>query len=125
MNVPLLHIIFGLSMIQSVSLTNVPLVIEVCDIEGSGIEDCPESTHCCKQSECDEFRRFHYVETKNSTDRCCNETETTEHSLRKDCRICTKCCNEIERNTAPLPNHCSKCRSCDNLFTVEKEIITG
>ena len=108
-------------MLKSVSLMNVPPVIEVCDIEGSGIEDCPENTHCCKQSECD----GHYVETMNTTDRCCNETEMKENSLRDDCRSCTKCCNEIERNTVPLPRHCSKCRSCDSLLTVETEIITG
>jgi hypothetical protein len=101
MNVPLLHIIFGISMIHVVSLMNVPPVIEVCDIEGSRIEDCPENTHCCKQSECDE----HFVETKGTTN--------------------IKCCNEIERNTVPLPSHCSKCRSCDVLLTVETEIITG
>ena len=25
---------------------------EVCDIEGSGAEDCPIDTYCCKQSKC-------------------------------------------------------------------------
>ena len=25
---------------------------EICDVEGSGFEDCPVETYCCKLSEC-------------------------------------------------------------------------
>ncbi len=115
------NIIIGVSIIQSVSLRNVSPVIEICDIEGSGIGDCPTNEHCCKQSACEEL----YTESLNSGERCCNQSEIQENPTLKECRLCTECCNEVDRNTVPLPQHCSKCRSCDNLLAVETEIVTS
>ena len=93
---------------------------EVCDIEGSGIDDCPVNAHCCNQDECDAVYDSYPlleeldidIEYIGDTLRCCSESERKKGAKPSDCKVCIQCCDEDERNKIPLPNHCSKCRSC-------------
>ena len=82
--------------------------IETCDVEGSSAVDCPEDTHCCKQSACDLI----FKTTPSPNKRCCSETERIQDPLPKDCRVCTTCCDDLERDIIPIPSHCSKCPKC-------------
>ena len=106
---------------------------EICDIEGSGIDECPVDTYCCKQSECDKsyisndtndkIIDIEYDSHENLNDKCCNDL-TVQESDFNQCKICTKCCDEVERHKIPLPDNCSKCRICENknLLTTGKKI---
>ena len=50
MKMKLLHSISFIYTILSVVDGN---LTEVCDVEGSGVDDCSSETYCCQQSECD------------------------------------------------------------------------
>ena len=109
--------------IKAVCILNVivscEFLYEVCDVEGSGIDDCPVDTHCCRQTECDNAYNSYriddnYIDIEYISDtlRCCNESERRNYLKPRDCKICIECCAETERNKVPLPDHCSSCRSC-------------
>ena len=103
-------------------------IVELCDVEGSGIDDCSINAFCCKQSQCDkaydnddnkidEIIDLEYDLDENSNrnvnQKCCGESATKESNF-SGCKICTKCCDEVERNKVPFPLHCSKCKICGN-----------
>ena len=106
---------------------------EICDIEASGIDECPVDTYCCKQSLCekayiskdktDEVIDIEYDSYENLNDKCCSDLTALESDFNQ-CKICTKCCDEIERHKIPLPDYCSKCRICENksLLTTGKKL---
>ena len=105
---------------------------EVCDIEGSGTDDCPVYTHCCRQTECDavyDSNRIHdnYIDIEyiGDTLRCCSEAERNKDPKPSDCKVCIQCCDEVERNKIPLPDHCSKCRSCGHSSMTMREKENG
>ena len=117
MYIPISFIVIVIFVVCSVT----PSVImnEVCDVEGSAVGDCSESTHCCKQSQCDALYR------KLKGKRCCTKIERDQKVKSHDCVLCTQCCEEFERNIVPLPQHCSKCRSCNDLLTEETDLKIG
>ena len=82
---------------------------EVCDVEGSGSEDCPSADHCCMQSKCDLI----YNPDNNPDKKCCTKAQRDANPLRSDCLKCTECCDDAERTQTPVPSHCSKCRRCE------------
>ena len=105
---------------------------EVCDVEGSGIDDCSIDTYCCRQTECDAAYNSYrphdnYIDIEYMTDtlRCCSESERKEDPKPSYCKICTECCDETERNKIPLPYHCSKCRSCGHSSTTVRDNDSG
>ena len=83
---------------------------EVCDIEGSGIDDCPDQ--CCNPSVCYDFCNPDH----NPDKRFCTKEEwniwQNGGNLPSDCTPCTFCCDETERKAVPLPKYCSKCIKC-------------
>ena len=79
---------------------------EVCDVEGSGIDDCADQ--CCDPSICE----IRYNPEKNPDKRCCTVEERKQNPMPSDCTPCTVCCDEAQRNLIPLPEHCSKCPKC-------------
>ena len=92
-----------------IALSQDPSDFEVCDVEGSGIEDCPSDNHCCKQSLCDNI----FNPNQNPDKKCCTKAEWEENPKRSDCIRCTECCDETERKQIPQPDHCSHCRKCE------------
>ena len=96
-------ILMQLSIIRFVATNQLE---EVCDVEGSGIDDC--SDQCCDPSICE----IRYNPEKNPDKRCCTEEERKQDPIPSDCTPCTVCCDEAERNLIPLPEHCSKCPKC-------------
>ena len=108
-------------------------ITSVCDVEGSGIDDCSPEQYCCEQSECDSFYNRDInvesqIDVEYDTDnklRCCDITELKISSLSSDCKLCTKCCEEAERKQIPLPNHCSKCRKCADLKLITNSNQSG
>ena len=124
---PAISYVIGFAVItQSISMVNT--INEVCDTEGSGIEDCPTDTHCCEQSKCDTifnaFNAMLSVNANNNTDTyidveyeeavqmCCNKSARTNNKNSNNCKVCTQCCDENERLLIPRPPYCSKCRKC-------------
>ena len=125
MKLPVTYILIFFCLIQSVTLNM--NIKEVCDIEGSGAEDCPIDTYCCKQSECHfiyDNEHDTYIDIEYDSDdgrsnkKCCNELERNQYPTPSNCKVCTRCCDEIERTKTPLPPHCSKCRTCEYSATV-------
>ena len=126
MNPVILYVIGFAFMTQSASLLNT--INEVCDTEGSGIDDCPTGTHCCTQSKCDIIFNavdailavnankitdtYIDVEYEEAVQMCCKNLTKTNNQNSNNCKICTKCCEENERLLIPLPHYCSKCRKC-------------
>ena len=114
----ILHSMIFISAFLSIVAEN---LIEVCDVEGSGIDDCSSETYCCQQSECDIlYRRDNKIENpidveydSESNNKCCDITQVKP--MPSDCKLCTKCCDEVERKQIPLPSHCSKCHKCSHL----------
>ena len=110
---------------------------EICDVEGTEVEDCPVEVYCCNPLKCN--ATFHGNNKQNSyTDvedevkfegfnkRCCNSFERNSDSKPSNCKICKVCCDEVERKTHPLPKHCSKCNKCEyseNRGTLQEEIF--
>ena len=94
-------------------------IAEVCDVEGSGLDDCPDDRYCCKQSKCDAFYPDYvlddYIDIVYDQMRCCTESEVKRTHKPTDCKICTKCCHEYERKRIPRPEYCSKCHMCKGL----------
>ena len=116
-------------------------IVELCDVEGSGIEDCAIHAFCCNQSQCDKAYNTNEIDNvidleydsdtnshRNENQKCCDESATKESNFSV-CKICTKCCDEIERNKVPFPLHCSKCRICEdtNRLTtgIKKVLLTS
>ena len=108
-------------------------ITSVCDVEGSGIDDCSSEQYCCEQSECDSlYNRDINVESQIDVEydtdnklRCCDIKELEISPLPSDCKLCTKCCEEAERKQIPLPNHCSKCRKCADLSLITNNNQSG
>ena len=96
-------ILMQLSIIRFVATNQLE---EVCDVEGSGIDDCTDQ--CCDPSICE----IRYNPEKNPDKRCCTKEERKQDPIPSDCTPCTVCCDEAERNLIPLPGHCSKCPKC-------------
>ena len=84
---------------------------EVCDVEGSGIDDCIDQ--CCQQSVCDHA----YNPDGNPDKRCCTREERKHDPIPADCTLCTECCDDDERNQVPLPPYCSNCPRCTHPAT--------
>jgi len=102
-----LNTVIGLLFILSAVASDDNDFNELCDFEGSGADDCPD-THCCKQTECDLL----FNPNKNPDKRCCSKSERQQDPVPNDCTMCTECCDESERKQIPLPDHCSKCPRC-------------
>ena len=103
------HYIVIVASLIHIALSVDPSDFEVCDVEGSGIDDCPTVNHCCKQSVCD----IAYNPTNNPDKRCCTRVEREQNPERSDCIRCIECCDESERKQQPLPPHCSICGRCE------------
>ena len=96
--------------LMHIALCEDPSDFEVCDVEGSGIDDCPTVNHCCKQSVCD----IAYNPTNNPDKKCCTKVQREQNPQRSDCILdCVACCDESERKQQPLPPHCSICARCE------------
>ena len=108
MKLPTPYIIIAISIFHSV-VSNDPS-FGVCDVEGSGADDCPTYAHCCKQSKCDAI----FNPNNNPDKRCCSKDERKKEPIPNDCMLCIECCDETERSENDLPSHCSKCRSCND-----------
>ena len=80
----------------------------MCDVEGSGVEDCKEDRHCCEQSTC--YKQ--YNPESNSDKRGCTREEM-KGIPPWTCDMWVECCDEEERNQKPLPDYCSKCKRCN------------
>ena len=97
-------------------------ITQVCDVEGSGIDDCSSEQYCCEQSECDilygsDIKTETEIDVEYDTEkspRCCDLIESNLSNLPSDCKLCTKCCEDEERKQVPLPSHCSKCQKCSH-----------
>ena len=97
-------------------------ITHVCDVEGSGIDDCSSEQYCCEQSVCDilygsDIKTETEIDVEYDTEnnlRCCDIIESNVSTLPSDCKLCTKCCDEEERKQTPLPSHCSKCQKCSH-----------
>ena len=60
-------------------------IVQLCDVEGSGVEDCSINEFCCKQSECDKAYNngsgidnvidIEYDYDADYDQKCCNESE--------------------------------------------------
>ena len=81
-----------------------------CDVEGSGVDDCPSEDSCCAPAACNAL----FNPSKNPDKRCCTRDERNETPRPNYCMLCTECCDDSERRITPLPDHCSKCRRCTN-----------
>ena len=110
----------------------IDLVSDVCDVEGSGTDDCPVDTYCCRQTNCDAVYNYYQIlddyldiEYIGDTLRCCSEAERNKDPKPSDCKVCIQCCDEAERNKIPLPYHCSKCRSCGHSSTTMRDKDNG
>ena len=125
MKLPIPHVLIVVNVIQAFASSN--SIKEVCDIEGSGLEDCPIDTYCCKLSKCHELndKQNPYIdieydfESESSNKRCCDSSERNKIPKPEDCKVCTECCDEVERKKTPLPDHCSKCRRCYHSTDIE------
>ena len=97
-------------------------IVQLCDVEGSGVEDCSINEFCCKQSECDKAYNngsgidnvidIEYDYDADYDQKCCNESEEEKETGFLNCKICKRCCGEPERTEIPPPIHCSKCQMC-------------
>ena len=102
---------------------------EVCDVEGSGVEDCSSEIYCCQQSECDilyrsDSKKENPIDVEYDSDndyRCCDIIQYKSSPVPSDCKLCTICCDEVERKQIPLPSHCSKCRKCSHSSVFKKD----
>ena len=84
---------------------------EVCDVEGSGIDECIGM--CCEPSKCE----LKYNPDRNPDKRCCTEEEWKQNTLPSDCTPCKICCDESTRKQTSLPEYCSKCPRCEHYPT--------
>ena len=104
---------------------------EICDVEGSGMEDCPTNKYCCEQSICDKVYGLNNYQNTfidieyDDTQRCCTKFERKIYPNPSHCQVCTECCSEIERKKIPIPGHCSKCRTCNYLTTTNVNVNHG
>ena len=126
MKLPIPHVlIVVVNVIQAFASSN--SIKEICDIEGSGLEDCPIDTYCCKLLECQnaindnpsDIDIEYDVEPESSNKRCCDSSDRNKNPRPDDCKVCTECCDEVERKQNPLPDHCSKCRRCNHSTDIE------
>ena len=100
---------------------------EICDVEGSGLEDCPVETYCCKPSECQKAAHsidiidieYDFEPRGSSNKRCCDSFERYPNPKPDDCKICTECCDERQRKQNLITDHCSKCRRCNYSTDIE------
>ena len=106
MQLHFLCIIFMLYIIIPLAITNE--LEEVCDVEGSGIDECIDM--CCEPSKCE----LKYNPDKNPDKRCCTEEERKLDTLPSDCTPCRICCDESTRKQTSLPEYCSKCPRCEH-----------
>ena len=115
------HVVIMASIIHA-SASN-DSIKEICDVEGTVVEDCPVEMYCCSPSECNEIfygnvKQSSYIDIEDEiisegyNKRCCNSSERMRDPKPNNCKICKECCDEVERNKHPLPNHCSKCHRC-------------
>ena len=126
----LLHSITFISIVLSVANGAID---PVCDVEGSGIDDCSSEQYCCEQSECDKLYNSD-VDVENQIDveydneiklRCCDIIEVNVTPLPSDCRLCTQCCDDADRLQVPLPGHCSKCPKCTRITLATRNNKSG
>ena len=119
MKLPIPHVIILVNVLQAF-ISNASIE-EICDVEGSGMEDCPVDKYCCKVSECNtndnnkldlDIDIEYDSESGTKNKRCCDSSERDKIPRPDNCKICIECCEEVERNLSPLPDHCSKCRRC-------------
>ena len=95
---------------------------KVCDVEGSGIDDCAdEYAACCDQSICDHIQN----PEGNPDKRCCTKEQMQQDQIPSDCTPCILCCDEEERNMIPLPKYCSKCPKCSHITLTARTNKSG
>ena len=118
MKLPTPYIVIWISLLEFVLSDG--SVTETCDVEGSGLDDCPVDTYCCIQSKCDTI----FNPNDNPDKRCCTKAEREKTPKPNNCMLCTECCDETERNAVPIPDRCSKCRRCKGAED-RNDLLTG